>query len=105
MDIWKTNKMIGKSKTTNGNLSILNIGEFDLYNESDDRIYFKSIINKLFSVGDKVYFFFRREEDLTEDSELDVLRQLIFRRFETEGDFEYLFKIDQRRFDAIAMIT
>lgn len=96
--------MIEKSKTTNGNLSILNIGEFDLYNESDDRIYFKSIINKLFSVGDEVYFSFRREEDLTENSELDVLRKLIFRKFEAEGKFEYLFKIDQRRFDAIAMI-
>nr|WP_121271552.1 hypothetical protein [Pedobacter schmidteae] len=96
--------MIEKSKTTNGNLSILHIGEFDIYNESDDRTYLRSLINKLFSIGDEVFFFFRREENLTQRTELEILREKIFKKFEDEGKFEYLLKIDQRRFDAIAMI-
>lgn len=96
--------MIYRNIKTNGNLSILNIGEFDIYHKSDDRAYLRSIINKLFSIGDEVFFFFRREEDLTEDSELRILREKIFKKFEDEGKFDYLFKIDQRRFDAIAVI-
>lgn len=96
--------MIKKIKKTNGNLSILYIGQFDIYHESDDRAYLRNIINKLFSIGDEVFFFFTREEDLTEDSELRILRKQVLGKFESEGKLEYLYKLDDRRFDAIAMI-
>lgn len=93
-----------KVETTNGNLSILYVSDFDIYNEVEDRIKLKGIINKLFSIGDEIFFFFRREEDLTDPFELEILREQIFKKFKNDGKFEYLYKIDQRRFDAIAMI-
>ncbi|WP_442589904.1 hypothetical protein ACSBL2_01455 [Pedobacter sp. AW31-3R] len=95
---------MNKEVATNGNLSILSVSSFDIYHKPEDRARLKAIFGKLFSVGDELFFFFRREEDLTEDSELIILREKIFKRFEDDGKFQYLIKIDQRRFDAIAMI-
>ena len=101
---YKTNRMINKAITINGNLTILYIGKFDLYDCIEDRIHLKDIIRKLFPIDDEIFFFFNREEDLTKQSELDLLRVRIFEKFENDGKFEYLYKIDDRRFEAIGMI-
>jgi len=86
-------------------LNFLTIESFDLYNSIDDRIALKKILNTLFSAEDEIFCYFRREEDLTTDEELVDLKKSIFTRFGSLGsEFKYIFKIDERRFDAIGKL-
>lgn len=85
-------------------ISKVTIGYFDIYNNNDDRIVLKTILSKLFSNGDSIYFQFRREENLTSDSETEMLRYTILSKFKAEGHLIYLRKLDEKRFDSIAMI-
>lgn len=80
------------------------ISGLDVYNEKADCEYLKNIVDKLFSIGDKIFFFFRREEDLTEEEEMIRLRKDVFKKFDNSGELVYLRKFDQKRFDAIAML-
>ena len=89
---------------TSQNLEILTIGSFDLYNSIDDRIYLKNLLNKLFQVDEQMFCYFRREENLTDDNELALLKKSIFERVSPPDQFKYIKKIDDRRFDAIAEI-
>jgi len=97
--------MIEVHKENIGGSSVLRIGYFDLSCHADDRIFLKEIISRLFSIGDEVYFFFRREESLTEVAQLAILKRRIFEYFSADGEFRYLRKLDDQRFDAIAKIT
>lgn len=86
-------------------LNFLTIEPIDLYESIEDRIALKEIFNKLFDIGDEVFCYFRRKEDLTDDKELVQLKDSIFTRFNSfENEFKYIFKIDERRFDAIGKL-
>lgn len=97
--------MIEIRKKSVSDIDIINIGLFNLYKSMDDRKYFKVVINKLFVLGDEIFFFFRREEDLTDDDELKSLKNKIFSEIQDVGEFKYLSKLDDRRFDAIGRVT
>jgi len=97
--------MIEITKKITGPVGILNIGYFDIYNPFDDQIYLKELFHKLFKIGETLYFFFRREEDLTDDDELTVLRKKIFSHLGQHGQMKYIRYLDQVRFDAIAYLT
>lgn len=86
-------------------LNFITIEPFDLYRSIEDRISLKEILNKLFNVGDELLCYFRREEDLTSEAELLQLKKSISTRFNSSGnEFKYIFKIDDRRFDAIGKL-
>lgn len=97
--------MIKIEKKIVGDIQVLNIGVLDIYGSFEDRIYLKKILNNLFDVGNELFFFFRREENLTDEAELKLLRQNVIREIKTNGELRYLFKLDYERFDAIARIN
>ncbi len=73
-------------------VNILTIGTFDIYKSIVDRIYLKKLFHRLFSVGDEVFFFFRRKEDLTDNIELALLDISIIKHINEIGEFKYLYK-------------
>lgn len=92
------------SETCSEDISKLSIGYFDVYQSLESRILIKELINKLFKIGDTMFFFFSREEDLTSDEELKSLRKQIIAKFQKEGEYKVLREIDSQRFDSVAMI-
>lgn len=91
-----------KYRSYKNGLFFLTFHSFDLYHSIDDRIAFKQVLNRFLKEADKIYCYFRREEDLTSDEELLQLKQSVFKRFDLHGnEFKYLYQIDERRFDAI----
>lgn len=91
-------------KSSKGDISKLRIGGLNIYNEKADCEYLKNMIDKLFCTGDRIFFFFRREEDLTDEEEMIRLRKEVFKKIDGSGKLVYLRKVDQRRFDAIATL-
>ncbi|MGN8055126.1 hypothetical protein ACTJKN_02560 [Pedobacter sp. 22163] len=90
------------NKTTEGGVGILTIGFFNIFDSMDDRIILKNAFENLFAVGDNVFFFFHREENLIASDELAILRKNILEKIEETGGFKYLNRIDDQRFEAIA---
>lgn len=96
--------MIEIYKRDLNDLSVINIGPFNIYDNGLDRPYFKNVINKIFETGDEIFFYFRREESLTDEEELEVLRESVFKKITEQGRLLFLNKIDQSRFEGIATI-
>lgn len=78
---------------------------FDIYNEAGDRKIIKEFADSIFETGDLIFFYFRRIEDLTNDTELKGLKVRIMDHFEKNGKYLYLRKFDEERFDSIGMLT
>ncbi|GAF04809.1 hypothetical protein [Saccharicrinis fermentans] len=64
----------------------------------------KNILKCLFFNNDTIFFSFRREEDLTSDKELERLRISIIETFNKYGEYVFLKKLDEARFDSVARI-
>lgn len=96
--------MIKIQKESRSDINILNLSPLDLYHSIEDRAYFKKLISKFFKLGEEVFFFFRREENLTDDSELKFLKKKVLNELKDVGEFRYLFVLDEQRFDAIGRI-
>lgn len=76
----------------------------DFYESLEDRLFLKDIFKSLFKEGDYLFFSFRREEDLTDDKELSELRRKIPHDLKLQGDYIFLRKVDDERFDSAAYI-
>lgn len=83
-------------------LSVINLA---FYESLDDRLLLKEIFKSLFRQGDRLFFSFRREENLTDDDELLELRKRVPLTFAQQGDYIFLRRIDEERFDSIGHIT
>lgn len=51
-----------------------------------------------------LYFYVKRTENLTDDDELEVLREKIMNDCKVYGNFEFLFVMDSERFDGIGYV-
>lgn len=91
-------------KETKGDLIILTADGLDVNQDLADRVYLKNLVSKLFSVGDEVFFLLRNEEYFANKSELQVLKERVFKTFQESGKLIFLDKLDEKRFYAIAMI-
>lgn len=97
--------MIKIEKKAKSSIQVLNIGPLNIYDSAEDRIYLKKVLSNIFSIGDELFFFFRREENLTDDAELKRLKQDVLREIKINGEFRYILKLDDKRFDAIAKVN
>lgn len=88
-----------------GSLTRLSVINLDFYESLDDRLLLKEIYKSLFRQGDRLFFSFRREENLTDDDELLELRKRVPLTFAQQGDYIFLRRVDAERFDSIGYIT
>lgn len=87
----------------NKDLALLSIEDFDI-NVWHDANCIKNILKCLFFNNDTIFFSFRREEDLTSDDELKRLRVNVVETFDKLGEYVFLKKLDEARFDSVASI-
>jgi len=76
----------------------------DFYESLEDRLLLKEIFKLLFKNGDTLFFSFRREENLTDDDDLLRLRERVPREFMEHGDYIFLRKVDEEKFDSIGRL-
>lgn len=86
------------------NIALMSIENFDI-NAWHDANRIKNILKCLFNNDDTIFFLFRREEDLTSDDELRRLRIKVVETFEKLGEYVYLKKLDESRFDSVARLA
>lgn len=84
-------------------INLLSIGPFDI-NVWYDQNRLRNIFKCLFLNNDTIFFSFKREEDLTSDKELSQLRIKVFETFNKTGEYVFLKKLDEARFDSVARI-
>jgi hypothetical protein len=89
-------------KKVNENLIKASLLDLDFYESIDDRLLLKEVFSSFFKRGDRLFFTFRREENLTEEEELFELRKKIPNRF---ADYVLIRKIDDERFDSIGCLN
>ncbi len=85
-------------------INLVTIESVDLSNWDDSTI-FKAIFEKLFPINTKLFFSFRREENLTNDDLLKKLRFSIPKFFDQNGEYHILYKLDNSRFDSVATLS
>lgn len=99
-----SNKELLIEKITD-NLTRLSVINLDFYESLNDRLMLKEIFKSFFKEGDRLFFSFRREENLTDDDELLALRKKIPLMFEQQGDYIFLRRVDEEKFDTIGHIN
>jgi len=99
----RSNKELLKEKITDS-LSRLSVINLNFYESLDDRLLLKDIFKLIFKDNDQLFFSFRREENLTDNDELLQLRQRVPYEFKQHGDYVFLRKIDEERFDSIGYL-
>lgn len=88
----------------NKEISLFNVDDFNIENWYDASL-LKNIFKCLFSNNDLIFLSFRREENLTDEKELDRLRIKVIETFKKEGEYVVLNKLDETRFDSVARIN
>lgn len=76
----------------------------NFYESLEDRLLLKEIFRLFFADGDTLFFSFRREENLTDDDDLLRLRERVPREFMEHGDYIFLRKFDEEKFDSIGYL-
>lgn len=74
-----------------------------IFIDVSERINLKKIIQKIV-IGEWVGFYFRREEDLTNEEDLAILKKSILDEFSSLGEFEYIQKLSESHFDSIGIM-
>ena len=85
-------------------IALFSVEDFDI-NAWHDANRLKNILKCLFFNDDTIFFSFRREEDLTSDNDLKRLRVKVIETFDKLGEYVFLRKLDEARFDSVARIT
>lgn len=74
-----------------------------IFFDVSDRMSLKNIVQQIFT-EEWVGFYFRREEDLTSDEDLVLLKNSILEEFSTLGDYEFIQQFSDKHFDSIGIM-
>lgn len=88
----------------NDYIDIITIENFDL-SQFEDIKKLKDIFQSLFDKQNKLFFSFRRIEDLTDAKKLQRLKKVISDLFSNYGQYVVLRKLDDARFDSVGQIS
>lgn len=91
------------SEKITDNLSRLSIINLDFYESLDDRLLLKDLFKSLFKEGERLFFTFRREENLTDNDELMELRKKVPLTFEQQGVTFFLEGLTKRGLIALVI--
>ncbi len=85
-------------------ICIFSIDDFNISNEQDAS-QLKNVYRCLFLNNDMLYFSFRREENLTDENTLRLLKIKISETFNKDGAYVTLREMDETRFDSVGRIS